>query len=162
MKVDSFIQELIVGNDSNVSKDERNARITSMDWAFDCEELAGMERIMAGIMISNELDRSFLNAFLSNFIIKSTKMACRSNSQLMFDRDCFSKRMMSNWHSRHSWIMGIGLWDSHVRLGYISAFGYGFNYRQFLYEPRIIEEVLGHNERGVRYEVYKLWGLVDE
>lgn len=162
MKVDSFIQELIVGADGNVSKDERNARITSMDWALNCEELAGMERIMAGIMIANELDRSLLNTFLSNFIFKSIKMECRSNSQLMFDRDCFSKRMMSNWHSRHSWTMGVGLWESRVRLGYISALGYGYNYRQFLYEPRIIEEVLGYRERDVRHEVYKLWGLVDE
>jgi len=162
MKVDSFIQALIVGNDSKVSKDERNARITSMDWALNCEELAGMERIMAGIMIANELDRSLLNTFLSNFIFKSIKMACRSNSQLMFDYNCFSQRMTSGWYSRHSWIMGVGLWDSHVRLGYISALGYGYNYRQFLYEPRIIEEVLGYRERDVRHEVYKLWGLVDE
>lgn len=130
----------------------------------DCKELAGMERILLRSMIASGLEPTNYVFTLNRFVLRTLQLECRYSDAVILERFNYKSKSeymlpINDWGNLDAGMMGIGLWDKLSRLFYIKNAMTGVSNTDFLYEPRVIEEVIFYSGGYARLKIYKIWGL---
>lgn len=157
-KADTMLHVLNVDVNSSGNREHITRTIS---WVADNNVLHGMERLLLRKLLDSGIELpSGMGFTLVRFVLRSVKMDIRSVDDVVFKDYQFSLRSIAQWDSTCSGMMGIGLWDKLSRLFYIKNAMTGISNTDFLYEPRVIEEVIFYNGSYARLKIYKIWGLL--
>ena len=158
-KADTMLHVLNVDVNSSGNREHITRTIS---WVADNNVLHGMERLLLRKLLDSGIELpSGMGFTLVRFVLRSVKMDIRSVDDVVFKDYQFSLRSIAQWDSTCSGMMGIGLWDKRVRMGHITGLYYerDYDYR-FVFEPRIIEEVLCIDSPKARKFFYLKWGIL--